>query len=144
MGQARPRSGHRLQCLILLFIVFQIISTHSGLVGFKCYVMLWYRRLQTEHRMFTESSVRHERSCSGRTLRIRTMAGTPIIQLCNRLFCSVPPALLLFLLTWVAFLQFLHIVLLSMALYSVHELTCNKMNHLFTLSDECFCLIIVS
>lgn len=38
-------------------------------------------------------------SVTGRTLRIRTMAGTPIIQLCNRLFCAVSPALLLLLLT---------------------------------------------
>lgn len=37
---------------------------------------------------------------AGHSLR---MAGTPIIQLCNRLFCSLSPALLLFVLFFMFF-----------------------------------------
>lgn len=86
------------------FIAFHIISTHCPDSARMRYVTsvaipVWYRGHRSEHRMFTRSSLRHEQSCSGRTLRIRTMAGTPIIQLRSRLFCS---ALLLCALVFVS------------------------------------------
>lgn len=83
-------------------ITFQIISTLklSGFIS-ECYVMLWLcgredTSQSTGCLLKAQSDMRV--TGSGRTLRIRSMAGTPIIQLCNRLFSSVSAALLLFVL----------------------------------------------
>lgn len=55
------------------FVTCQIISTRwPDLIG-----SLSAGGHQSEHRMFTQSSVRHEQNRSGRTLRISTVAGTP-------------------------------------------------------------------
>lgn len=99
-------------------------------IPFMCYVMLWSSLCGTEDTGQSTGCLLKAQSDmsvtgSGRTLRIRSMAGTPIIQLCNRLFSPVSPALLLFMLTCCAFPHFLLIVLLSIAIYSVYNVACN-------------------
>lgn len=74
------------------FIAFRMVSTHCPASARMRYVTsvaipVWYRGHRSEHRMFTRSSELFWQD----TRRIRTTAGTPIIQLCSRLFCSAPP-----------------------------------------------------
>lgn len=86
-------------------INFQIISKLKlSWIILECYVTLWLclcggedTRQSTGCLLKAQSDM--SVSGSGRTLRIRSMAGTLIIQLCNRLFSSVLAAFLLFVLT---------------------------------------------
>lgn len=75
------------------------LSGHFWLIS-KCYVMLWLcLRDREDTGCLLKAQLVMRITGSGRTLRIRSMAGTPIIQLWHRLFVAVSAALLLFLLT---------------------------------------------
>lgn len=102
------------------FIAFHIISTHCPDSARMRYVTsvaipVWYRGHRSEHRMFTRSSVRHEQSCSGRTL-----AGSgpwqvlPLYNCVAVCFVRRPRCARLCL-----FLRFWHMVPLPMAMYSI-------------------------
>lgn len=106
--------------LITLFITFQIISTRcpdsiqspSVMPRPSLCAGAGHR---SEHRMFTQSSVRHEQNRSGRTLRNSTVAGTPLTQPPSPSVLSSTPAAPAPCL----FLHFWHIVPLPMAIYSI-------------------------
>lgn len=85
VGQARPHSEPGLQCLITLLPPF-IHSAHTPPIHFKCLVMLWFSLCGVEDTSQSTGCLlkaQLDMSSSGRTLRIRSMAGTPIIQLCT-------------------------------------------------------------
>lgn len=122
VGQSGPCSTPlriRAAALDHTLITFQVISTRSP-DSVQVWCPLWLSLCGTEDPSQSTGCLLKAQSDmsitgSGRTLRIRSMAGTPIIQLCNRLFGSVSPAVMLFMLTCGVFLHLLLIVLLSIA-----------------------------
>lgn len=85
VGQARPHSGHTLRFDHLSYHQHKLYPFISGVVS-----CCGYPRVEQKTQDVSVTG-------SGRTLRIRSMAGSPIIRLCNRLFSSVSPFLLLML-----------------------------------------------